>query len=117
MFELGWTKQEVLQQIYIREVPLVIAKLGGKRRREELQRLYGLQEEFYIALATAGMSPSQEMVDSVSESIKSRIQNLEGVEPSSETEEEPPSQVDNEKGFKQLEELQQFFAQSGRRGR
>ena len=106
------SKKDVLQQIYLREVPLILHKISERRRQEALSKLCEQQLHLSIAAATAGSCVSKESVENISNALKTQSDTLtRGVK----------KQQDNTKPkedpWKQLEELQGLIAQTRQRKR
>lgn|GEM_PF-2160646 len=67
-----------MKQVYIREVPILLHKIEERRRTRAIEKLYDHQYHFRLAIATLGMAPDKELIQSIAKDLDSRQQNLLG---------------------------------------
>ncbi len=108
MMELNLSKQQVLKEIYVREIPLIFFVLRERRRKKELEHIYDLQRLLEISTATAGMCPSKELIDKIFDDLQKRYFQLNPSVKSNETPKDP---------YEQLERLQKTISQTQTRKR
>src|SRR5690554_1082321 len=114
MLEFSRSKREVLTQFYIREIPLLIHKITERRKLETLAKLYEQQMALLTAVATAGSCASKESIESISNSIRERIEELSDKKPGG------PDHGTNEGSedpYEKLMQLQNTIAQNNPRKR
>ena len=95
-FNIG--KEEVLNQIYIRELPLIIQRISKKKLQVQKDKLGDYLVMLNIATATAGMIPSIEGIQKLNKTINQQLGKLE---------QEPKKKVNqfDEVGFNKLKAI------------
>lgn len=77
MMEFHLSKNQVLQEIFVREIPLITHKLKLEAKRRSLTKLYEQKASLIISTITAGMGPSGEVIKEFMENLDRQIERLE----------------------------------------
>lgn len=111
ILELGWSKRDVLEQIYIREVPIIIYKIMEKKKEKAIDAVIDKQIWMNMLVATSGMSPSKEGVEKIFEVLNKQLKSLEGDRADLIDDEREYDPEKFEKEVEKLVSLQDYIAQ------
>jgi hypothetical protein len=73
MREFRLSKSQVLKEFYVRELPLIIREINERNRDKQLEEFMRWNRLLKIAVATAGMSPSEEAVKDIFEELRKSV--------------------------------------------
>lgn len=94
----------MLNQVYIREVPVLLCKIDERRRNKALEKLIDHQFRFRLSLATAGLQPDRDLIEGLAKDLDRQQDFLLG----SRKEEEPTiEESDIDKWYAEWEALEQ----------
>ncbi len=94
----------MLNQVYIREVPVLLCKIDERRRNKALEKLIDHQFRFRLSLATAGLQPDRDLIEGLAKDLDRQQDFLLG----SRKEEEPTiEESDIDKWYAEWETLEQ----------